>query len=224
MGRKRKFSTEQDADIAKLYVDDRLTLKQLAEQLGVNRAVIRNSLLRSEIEMRPRSSPRPEYEWVRCACGKRASYKTGQCVRCYSQEYNQTPDGQARQRSWWLMAHYRLTRDAYDAMLASQDGVCAICLNPGPRRDKLAVDHDHACCPGADSCGKCVRGLLCVNCNRAVGLLKDDVASARRLLSYLDRAHAGYTEMLKTAVTAAPTGVAQRMVNVPPVTVWEPPK
>jgi len=189
MGRKRKFSTEQDAEIARLYRDERLTLREVAEQLGANRAVVRNSLLRSGIEMRPRSSPRPEYEWVRCACGKRASYKTGQCVRCYSQEYNQSPNGQARQRSWWLMTHYKMTSASYDALLTAQNGVCAVCLQPDPRRDKLAVDHDHSCCPGTDSCGKCVRGLLCVNCNRAVGLLKDDVASARRLLEYLTRDH-----------------------------------
>lgn len=39
---------------------------------------------------------------------------------------------------------------------------------------RLAVDHDHACCPGHYSCGKCVRGLLCQDCNIAAGKLRDD--------------------------------------------------
>src|SRR6266567_7307551 len=109
MGRKRKFTLEQDADIARLYASDGLALKQIAERLGANRAVVRNSLLRSGVTMRPRNSPRPEYEWVRCACGRRAAYRTGQCMRCYSAEYNLTPGGRARQRNWWLMRHYGMT-------------------------------------------------------------------------------------------------------------------
>lgn len=49
-------------------------------------------------------------------------------------------------------------------MLQEQGGVCAICKQP-PRRNKLHVDHDHSCCPGKRSCGRCIRGLLCASCN-----------------------------------------------------------
>jgi len=39
--------------------------------------------------------------------------------------------------------------------------------------EKLCVDHDHGCCPGARarSCGKCVLGYLCWRCNSSEGLL-----------------------------------------------------
>src|SRR4029077_2130187 len=41
---------------------------------------------------------------------------------------------------------------------------------PGAGRGALlAVDHDHNCCPGAHSCGKCIRGILCGTCNSALG-------------------------------------------------------
>ena len=44
----------------------------------------------------------------------------------------------------------------------------------------LAVDHDHA--TGA------IRSLLCLNCNRAIGALKDDFVLAARAAAYLEGA------------------------------------
>lgn len=58
---------------------------------------------------------------------------------------------------------YKLSWDKYEEMLAAQGGRCAICQR---KSKKFHVDHDHACCPGKESCGKCVRGLLCSMCNR----------------------------------------------------------
>ena len=82
------------------------------------------------------------------------------------------------------MFRYGLTIAAYDALAVSQGGRCAIC-----RREEvdgsLAVDHDHACCPGRRSCGQCVRGLLCRACNYALGLLDDDVTRIRAAAAYL---------------------------------------
>lgn len=74
----------------------------------------------------------------------------------------------------------------YDAMLADQGGVCAICrraetsiVRRGVNEDtrRLAVDHDH-------TTGE-VRGLLCADCNRAIGLFCDDAATAFRAGAYL---------------------------------------
>lgn len=186
MGRNRRFSDEQAAEMAQLYTSG-LTIKQLAEKTGANMTVVYRSLQRSGVTMRPRSSPRPAYEWVKCACGKRAAYRTGQCVRCYNVERNQLPYVKNSRFNWRLMRHHNLPRAAYDALLESQGGVCAVCQNLDPRNAQLAVDHDHACCPADTSCDKCRRGLLCVNCNRATGLLKDDPASVARLLDYLTR-------------------------------------
>jgi hypothetical protein len=50
----------------------------------------------------------------------------------------------------------------------------------------MAVDHDHRCCPGVTSCGSCIRGLLCVNCNQAIGKLKDDPKVIHSALRYLE--------------------------------------
>ena len=55
----------------------------------------------------------------------------------------------------------------------------------GISRVNMAVDHDHTHCPGAASCGLCVRGLLCRNCNSATGMLRDDPERAKGIAEYL---------------------------------------
>lgn len=81
---------------------------------------------------------------------------------------------------------YRLTLSDYDAILASQGGRC---VNQGCRAEnsgsgRFHVDHDHSCCPGKKSCGKCIRGLLCSSCNVALGYLGDGRANDRILGLY----------------------------------------
>jgi len=71
---------------------------------------------------------------------------------------------------------YRITIEQYDTLLAAQNGVCAICSRP-PGKRHLAVDHCHTT--------KAVRGLLCVNCNTAVGKLNDDPVLLQRAIDYL---------------------------------------
>lgn len=59
------------------------------------------------------------------------------------------------------------------------------CGNPGcARTESLHVDHDHKCCAGARSCGRCVRGWLCAGCNRALGILQENPARMQGLLAY----------------------------------------
>lgn len=83
--------------------------------------------------------------------------------------------------------------------LAKDGASCAICdadiLTPIPHSGKgsgwrapLVVDHDHLCCPGQKSCGKCVRGFLCPNCNTAIGFMKDDPDRLAAAADYL-RSH-----------------------------------
>ena len=68
---------------------------------------------------------------------------------------------------------YNISRKNIELMLKEQSG-CAIC-NYSTDLFPIwwAVDHNHSCCNGNKSCGKCVRGILCSYCNRGLGQFKD---------------------------------------------------
>lgn len=91
-----------------------------------------------------------------------------------------------RQRKWraknplYKVRNHGLTPADYEAMLARQNGGCAICKGPpNGSTSRFHIDHDH-------TTGK-VRGLLCMSCNFAIGYLKDDPARARAAADYLEK-------------------------------------
>lgn len=76
------------------------------------------------------------------------------------------PDRVANGRIFWKSGG--LTLDGYFNWLTGQDDACGICgtLDPGTRGGEwFAIDHDHGCCDSQNSCGKCVRGIICNRCN-----------------------------------------------------------
>lgn len=75
-----------------------------------------------------------------------------------------------RQESgYFLRVRYGISPEEYQILLAKQDGVCAICGGPPKGKRRFSVDHDHKCCPGEITCGRCIRGLLCITCNVQLG-------------------------------------------------------
>lgn len=88
-----------------------------------------------------------------------------------------------RHRWAGIYKKYKLTKQMYLDLLEQQGGTCAICKNP-PKKNWLAVDHNHACCPGIKSCGNCVRGLLCGSCNSFLGRVKENPIT---LIAYLEK-------------------------------------
>lgn len=82
-----------------------------------------------------------------------------------------------------------MTMDDYDRLIIKQNDRCMICTLPWWEIKKaLFIDHNHACCPGATSCGKCVRGLLCSSCNYGLGVFRDNAGSLRNAAAYLEGA------------------------------------
>lgn len=85
-----------------------------------------------------------------------------------------------------LKYYYNITLEQYNEMLDSQNHVCAICEGTNESSGKdLFVDHDHSCCPGGRSCGECVRGLLCNDCNLSIGRMRDDPIRLTKAVEYI---------------------------------------
>jgi hypothetical protein len=84
---------------------------------------------------------------------------------------------------------YGITAEQFEVMFEAQGRRCKICgtSEPGTRTaGRWHIDHDHACCPGRKkSCGKCLRGILCGNCNIGIGNLQDDPVIVQAALGYL---------------------------------------
>jgi Recombination endonuclease VII len=96
------------------------------------------------------------------------------CWRCYNAS---KPQRNGR---------FGLAEGQYNAMLKAQNGLCAICLNPEPQGVALSVDHDRSCCAGNRSCGKCIRELVCRNCNVGLGMFHDDPVTLRAAATYVE--------------------------------------
>ena len=77
----------------------------------------------------------------------------------------------------WELHQLGASIDLYESMLVEQGGVCKCCGLPDPCGRRLAVDHCH-------ETGK-VRGLLCGECNLALGHARDNPWRLMRMAEYL---------------------------------------
>lgn len=95
----------------------------------------------------------------------------------------------ARQVKSHRLRKHGIDEATYLELLARQGGRCAICRSdtPGIAGQSWHIDHDHTCCPGKKSCGKCVRGVLCAHCNIGVGHLRNDPKILKAAIAYLER-------------------------------------
>jgi len=107
--------------------------------------------------------------------------------RCYSHHQLHQKATKARSHQLRTETKFGLPEGGYARLLEIQQGACGGCgKTPGPKARRMAVDHDHTCCPGNESCGQCVRGLLCWNCNSTLANFRDDEEGLKRLAHYLE--------------------------------------
>jgi hypothetical protein len=103
--------------------------------------------------------------------GDKPSRRCKECEKAYQRD--RYHNGVGKRQSWanYIKRTHGITADEYEDMFDEQDGKCLICgrteeeAYPDGRRH--AVDHDH-------ETGR-IRGILCGNCNQAIGHMNDDV-------------------------------------------------
>lgn len=81
------------------------------------------------------------------------------------------------QKNWlknYRKRKYNITQNEYDALLQKFNKCCAICKG----NDCLCIDHCH-------TTGE-IRGILCRNCNSAIGLLQEKVHILESAIAYLN--------------------------------------
>lgn len=116
------------------------------------------------------------------AAERRADPEYRERARLYASAWR---DANPDRRKGLDLRRHGLSLGQYRAMDDAQDGVCAICARPESRRHQsgrivqLSVDHDHAT-------GR-VRGLLCRECNIALGWFGDDPFRVLAAFDYLKR-------------------------------------
>jgi len=115
-------------------------------------------------------------------------YRDNEKNKACKQRFNQSEAGKEYKRKWYLenayksksshlLKKYKITMNDYIGLLERQNGVCAICKETCKSGRYLAVDHCH-------ETGK-IRGLLCLECNRGIGALKDSVSLLECAINYL---------------------------------------
>jgi len=181
---KTKLPEEKIKEMIKLYQGG-FSGEKLSQIYKVSPNCILGTLKRHHIQRRlSRTLPRKEF-YICNVCKKEKPYRemaknkntisgvSGTCRNCTNEQA--------------VLSKYRrfgLTRKIYQEMFQNQDGKCAICKSEIASYDingkikRLYVDHSH-------STGK-VRGLLCNNCNTAIGHLRDSPELLRKAAQYLE--------------------------------------
>lgn len=106
-------------------------------------------------------------------------------LAAYCKECHNRTGRENRIKNWGSTRHYHLTRrygitaEEADALIEEQGGLCAICQRVPNQKYKNPwhIDHNH-------ETGK-VRGMLCHQCNTALGNFNDDPETLERALDYL---------------------------------------
>jgi hypothetical protein len=128
---------------------------------------------------------KPTTEFFRESKFKRGfRYACKDCERPARATHRKKPENIKRatesRRRWVRKTLYNFPQELYEQRLEEQGNVCAICGtdNPGGR-GQFHADHDHV--------KNQPRGVLCHNCNVALGNFKDNPEILRAAVEYLER-------------------------------------
>lgn len=154
-------------------------------------------------------------------------HKPRTCILC-GKEFQWTstvqkycPECRKKKERQWVsdacFKRYGITEQEYDTLYLTQDGKCAVCgkdnsgATQGGKRKRMYVDHDH-------KTGK-VRGLLCSNCNMALGFVHDNPELLIKLVEYLNRGTFAPCNPSAPTIQKAPVSTCEMQVTNPSISM-----
>ncbi len=141
-------------------------MKDIAKGYDFSAKTVYNVLVRNKIQIKPGSISVPDDGLTVVQRG----YKK---TKADPTKYKDYVDKHYKKS---LKRYYGLTPEFYNEIKQLQKDRCAICKEIPTKR--LRVDHDHKT--------NSFRGLLCDNCNRALGYFKDNVSNLESAVNYLE--------------------------------------
>ena len=116
---------------------------------------------------------------------KRVMSRKKFCSATCKSKYRTTSGSRKGNHLW---TNFRIRESDYEKIMVAQNFRCAICgIHQSKVNRSFAVDHDHLCCSNRKSCGKCIRGLLCFECNIGLGKFKDSPQLLKNALNYINK-------------------------------------
>ena len=173
-----KLTPEQEAEIIRMYQKGG-PVTEVLQKFDIQARLLYSILRRHGLSpsRRKRLSQAPPGTFICTECGKikplsERCDEFNICFQCRKKRVMR-----AAMKKW-----YHISEDEYNAMLAKQDGKCAICgkgfdLSSKNERTPVCIDHCH-------KTGE-FRGLLCRYCNQGLGHFKDDPQLLAAAIAYL---------------------------------------
>ena len=109
----------------------------------------------------------------------------GYCSTHYHEQRRKNPDNVKVERAYRFKKMYGISMQEREELLKKADFKCEICKIPlvseetAQTKNTCHVDHDHIT--------KKVRGVLCPNCNRGLGMFKDNLITLAAAMTYLKK-------------------------------------
>jgi Recombination endonuclease VII len=119
-----------------------------------------------------------------------------ECERKRKKEERKRRSHHITDRRKWLKKNYNITQEIYDEMYKNQNEVCAICNEKEINsyiKGRLSIDHCHSTMK--------IRGLLCRNCNLALGHFKDSPVLLLKAIEYLNENYSKFNHGKHTDIS-----------------------
>lgn len=136
---------------------------------------------------------RSRRRWLcECSCGNRKvvrdydllNGRSTKCINCKNGNHLYMMESKERKKYLDYISKakrvYLISEQDIRDRMDNQQGCCEICKRSLDHQNRtFHIDHDHQTSN--------VRGLLCSNCNKSLGLIRDSISSAVNMVNYLNK-------------------------------------